>query len=1022
MRKIGVCLLVLCALPALAQKAPKKAKSPAPTAAAVPQKIDQAYTAKIKEYTTEPFFLTELVDHLPASDTVPSPDKILGHIIGAPNKLTYVKDINAYMRDLEKASRRVKVFSIGKSEEGREMILVAVSDEEHIANLDHYRDITARLADPRRTSQAEADKLIAEGLPMYWASGSIHSPETGSPEMLMELAYRLAVEESPVIQNIRKNSIVLITPVVETDGRDLEVDVYDYRKENPGKPAPPLVYWGKYVAHDNNRDGIGMALALSRNMMGAFLGFHPTVLHDLHESVPFLYVSTGMGPYNAWLDPLTIDEWQKMAYVDVEGLTRRGVPGVWTHGYYDGWAPNYMFYVANGHNSIGRFYETFGAGGADTGERTVPATSTSRTWFRPNPPLPRVNWSLRNNINLQESGILIAMNGVATNRTEYLSNFYLKSVRSVKKAANEGPAAWVIPGDDPRPGNAADLVNLLRMQAVEVDRLNAATEVPVNDTKKEKFPAGSYVVRMDQPYSRMADMLLDVQYYNITDPAPYDDTGWTMGPTHNVATVRITKPDILSAPMTLLTGPAKPGGGVSGASSAPAYLIAHNADNILATFRFKLKDIKMFAAEAPFKADGRDYNPGSFIVKADGNPGDLRARLESEASALGVTVTAAASVPPVAMHELAVPRIAIVHTWTNTQNDGWIRVAFDRTEVPYDYISDQKLKDISDLRSRYDVILFSPVGGTAQRIVNGSAGRGGAPIPFKKSALTPNIGDAPDQTDDTRGGMELQGLFNVAKFIENGGLFITITGNASIPIDYGLVEGVSIQQVPDLQARGSILESVIADKLSPIAYGYGDRLAVYFNQGPVFSVAAGGRGGRGGGGGGRGGRGGRGGATADNEGRARPTGRGGPTDQDTPQGRPLEMASPPRGQATAGEDSQLGEMGGGGGGGFGRGGAAVPPEMRPRIVVRFAPENELFVSGMLAGGRELAGTPTVVDVPRGKGHVLMFANNPMWRSETQGSYFLIFNAALNYDHLTAGLQPAPAAGGRGGRRSSGGGR
>jgi hypothetical protein len=1013
MRKIGVCLLVVCALPLAAQKSSRKSKTPEAAAAPAPQKMDQAYTAKIKEYTTEPFFLTELVDHLPASDTVPSPEKILGHIVGAPNKLTYVKDINAYMRDLEKASRRLKVFSIGKSEEGREMILVAVSDEDHIANLDRYRDITARLADPRRTPQAEADKLIAEGLPMYWASGSIHSPETGSPEMLMELAYRLAVEESPLIQNIRKNSIVLITPVVETDGRDLEVDVYNYRKENPGKPAPPLVYWGKYVAHDNNRDGIGMALALSRNMMGAFLEFHPTVLHDLHESVPFLYVSTGMGPYNAWLDPLTIDEWQKMAYVDVEELTKRGIPGVWTHGYYDGWAPNYMFYVANGHNSIGRFYETFGAGGADTGERTVPATSTSRTWYRPNPPLPRVNWSLRNNINLQESGILIAMNGVATNRVQYLSNFYLKSVRSVKKAVNEGPVAWVIPGDDPRPGNAADLVNLLRTQAVEVHRLNAAAEVPVNGDKKEKFPAGSYVVRMDQPYSRMADMLLDVQYYNVTDPAPYDDTGWTMGPTHNVATVRVTRPEILSAPMTLLTEPALPRGGVSGSSTAAAYLIAHNADNILATLRFKLKDIKMFAAEAAFKAEGRDYNPGSFIIKADGNPGDLRARLESAASATGVTVTAAASVPSVAMHELAVPRIAIVHTWTNTQNDGWIRIAFDRTEIPYDYISDQKLKDISDLRSRYDVILFSPVGGTAQRIVNGSAGRGGPPIPFKKSALTPNLGDAPDQTDDTRGAMELQGLMNVAKFIENGGLFITITGNASIPIDYGLVEGVTIQQTPDLQARGSIVESIVADKLSPIAYGYGDRLAVYFNQGPVFSVAAGGFGGRGGAGG-RGGRGGRGGATADNEGRARPTGRGGPTDEDTPQGRPLNMASPARGEATAGEDSQQEEIGGGGGRG-GRG-AALPPELRPRIILRFAPDNELFVSGMLAGGRELAGAPTVVDVPRGKGHVLMFANNPMWRSETQGSYFLIFNAALNYDHLSAGLQSAPA--GRGGRRST----
>jgi len=403
MRKIALCLVVALPLLAAAQKNDKKGarNAPAPAPAAAVQKNDEAYSAKIKEYTTEPFFLTELVDHLPASDTVPSPDKVLGHIVGAPNKLTYTKDINRYMRELEKASKRVKVFPIGLSEEKREMLLVAISDEANIAKLDRYREITAKLADPRQTPQAEADKLIAEGLPFYWASGSIHSTETGSPEMLMELAYRIAVEDSPLVENIRKHAIVLITPVVEVDGRDREVDVYNYRKENPGKPSPPLVYWGHYVAHDNNRDSIGMALALSHNMMGAFLQFHPTVLHDLHESQPFLYVSTGMGPYNAWLDPLTIDEWQKMAYVEIEEMTKRGVPGVWTHGYYDGWAPNYMFYIANGHNSIGRFYETFGGGGADTSERTVPANSTSRTWYRPNPPLPRVNWSIRNNVNLQ---------------------------------------------------------------------------------------------------------------------------------------------------------------------------------------------------------------------------------------------------------------------------------------------------------------------------------------------------------------------------------------------------------------------------------------------------------------------------------------------------------------------------------------------------------------------------------------------------------------------------------------------
>src|SRR5207237_4100168 len=167
---------------------------------------------------------------------------------------------------------------------------------------DSWNKRTTKCSDRRKINNAEAEQRIGEGKALYWASGSIHSPETGSCEMLMELAYRLAVEESPFIQAIRKNVIVLITPVLEVDGHDMMVDTYNYRKANPDKNAPPLVYWGKYVAHDNNRDGLGMALALSRNKKKTFLEYHPTILHDLHESVPLLYTSTGTGPYNAELD------------------------------------------------------------------------------------------------------------------------------------------------------------------------------------------------------------------------------------------------------------------------------------------------------------------------------------------------------------------------------------------------------------------------------------------------------------------------------------------------------------------------------------------------------------------------------------------------------------------------------------------------------------------------------------------------------------------------------------------------
>src|SRR5687768_10268915 len=824
--------------------APARATAVTPKYTTPKSPLDTAYGAKIAEYTTEKYFMTELVDHLPLSDKVPSPEKILGYVVGTPNKLTYTKDLHRYFRSLAAATPRVRVLvAPEKSEEGREQLLVLVSDEANLAKLDRYKEITAKLADPRKISETEAHTLIAEGKPFYWASGAIHSPETGSPEMLMELAYRLAVEDSPFIEDIRKNMIVMITPALEVDGRDRMVDLYNYRKANPGKAAPPLLYWGKYVAHDNNRDGLGLALALTRNQMRTFLDYHPTVLHDLHESVPYLYTMTGTGPYNAWLDPLALDEFQVLAYHEIEELTKRGVPGVWTHGFYDGWAPNYMLYIATGRNSIGRFYETFGNGGADTRERTLGANQTQRVWYRPNPPFPRVNWSMRNNVNMQQSGILFAMNLVARERERFLNNFYLKSKRSIAKASNEGPAAYIIPGDTARPVEAADMVNLMRLQGIEVHRAEKEFSV-----KEQKYAAGSYIVRMDQPYSRMADMLLDTQYYNVNDPNPYDDTGWTMGPMRNVKTVRIIDKSVLEIPATLLTADVKVKGALGGPSKSVAYIINHNTDNTLATFRFRLKDVKMSAAEDSFKVGEQQFNTGSFIIKQEGNPANLRSLLEPAVTELGLKAIGVDKLPTVKTHELAVPRIAIVHTWTNTQNEGWFRIEFDRLQVPYTYISDHVIRNTPNLREKFDVLIFPPVGGSAQTIVNGMPQRG-EPIPWKTSASTPNIGMSPDQTDDMRGGMGVVGVGNLQKFIQEGGLFITIGSSvSSIPIDYGITSGVSIQPAQRLQARGSIYNGTFSDRKSPIAYGYDAGLPIYFNQSPLFQVAAG-PGGPGGGGG-----------------------------------------------------------------------------------------------------------------------------------------------------------------------------
>ncbi|MCU1283870.1 MAG: hypothetical protein JWO13_220 [Acidobacteriales bacterium] len=975
-------------------------------------KPNPEYDKKIAEFTTEKFFSTELVDHLPQSSCVPSPENFLKHIVGAPGVLTHVADINAYMRLLASKSPRVKVFDIGKSEEGREMLLVAISEEANIAKLDRYKEINARLADPRGLSEADAQKLIAEGKPMYWASGSIHSPETASPELLMELAYRLAVEDSPFIQKIRKDEIVLLTPVAEVDGRDRMVDVYTYNHNHPDEQSKPLVWWGHYVAHDNNRDGMQLSLALSRNMMSTFLKFHPQVFHDLHESVPYLYISTGTGPYNAWLDPIVISEWQSMAYHEINEMTKRGTIGVWTHGFYDGWAPNYMFYLANGHNSIGRFYETFGNGGADTKIRTLPPASTNRDWFRPNPPLPKVKWSIRNNINMAQSALLFGMNNVANNGRDFLANFYAKSQRSVAKARTEGPAAYVFTADDPRPAEQARLLNLLKAQGIEVHKTTAEIRMPApvpaprpdrsgdstsSDSatpdaapqrmRQEKpapkelvYPAGSYVVRMDQPYSRMADMMLDTQFYSSRDPRSYDDTGWTLGALRNVRTARVMDTKILDAKMDKISGDIALAPALTGTGNT--ILITNTGENTMATLRFRAPTAKIEVAEEPFDAAGNKFSAGTWILR------DAASDVTDQVRSLGLRSQSVAPDFKVKTHPLAAPRIAMMHTWQGTQNDGWYRIALDKLGVPYTYIPDTVVREMqpNELREKFDVIIMPPYGRDLSGIITGIPKRdGGKPLAWKNTPETPNlVAPGVNAADDIRGGLGYAGIANIQKFVSDGGLLIATAASARIPVQAGMTEMLSITDPRLLQAPGSVVQTTVEDKRSPITYGLEDKLYVYFNSGPIFRISTG---------------------LGENQGAAfaggpaegRPSGRGTASDPDVVQGRAYTEPEKPVKRTPAEQEAYIQEDN------LEFAKANLPAKEKfPRVILRFAPEKDLLLSGMIVSGNEIAEKPAVVDVTLGKGHIVLFSINPMWRDETMGSFPLMFNAMMNFDHLDAG--------------------
>ena len=976
----------------------KKAKPAAAPAAAAPQKVDEEYTKLIHEYLQDPRITTELVDHMPASDTVPSPLKFLGRIPGKPGELTYAKDIYRYYEALAKASPRAKFWKIGQTEEGRDQVILAIADEATIKDLDKYKDILAKLGDPRKITDEQARELIKVGKPLYWANSGIHSPETGGPEMLIELAYRLIVEETPFIQTIRNNSITFITPVIEVDGREREVDTYYYNKKTGQRL--PLMYWGKYVQHDNNRDGMGQYLKITKNFTKGVLEWHPTILHDLHEAQSYLYVSTGTGPYNNSLDSIAIDEWWLLGQTEVMEMAKRGVPGVFTYGFYDGWVPNYLFWIALTHNSFGRFYEVQSYGPDVNPNLQLGPTQTSREWFRPNPPLPSIKWGPRNNTNIQESALLIAMNKVAKEHELYLENYWLKNKRAIEKGKSGPEVAWVVPAAQRRKADAADLVNELRRQGVEVHKADAAFKAG-----NIEVAAGDYVIRGDQPYHTLVDMYFSVQNYPTANPRPYDDTGWTMQYMRNVKLNRISDKAILDKPMSMLTADAKAAGGVEG--SGGTLVIEHTSDNNLMTFRFKNKDVRMQVAEEDFDLNGRKLRAGAIII-----PNADHARLDSQLKDLGLSGWSVGSAPAVKTHDMTIPRIGYVHSWSRTQDEGWVRAALDYYSVPYTYFADQKLKE-GNLRSMYDVIIFPHVGGTSASMINGIAMTGNAPIPYKKSTETPNLGGV-DETDDIRGGMGFEGLQELAKFVQQGGALITEGSTSTLMAEYNLSGGVTVEHPANLFARGSIMRGVFTDLKSPIAYGYdGKDLPVYFNQDPVLNAAAAVAAGGFGGGGGRG----AGGPINGGEGQnvtpnAVPihTSPLDPSDvvatAETPAAGGGRGGRGGRGGGAAG-GAAAGRGAGGGGGAFGAFAQAGGP--RPRVVLQFpANASDMLLSGTLGGGETIANRALAVDVPMGKGHVVMFALRPFWRWQTQGTYFLAFNAILNWDHLDAG-KPAAAA-------------
>ena len=797
------------------------------------QLVDTAYTREILSWTTMPEYTNAVVDHLPAHPTVVSPRDHFGYAIGKPGVLHHVDEIYGYFRALSGSTDRVRFQLLGETEEGRNLALVQVGSEANLARLEEVRAGLNSLADPRATSEAEAARIIRDIPPIYALYGGLHSTETGSPEMLMEMAYRLAVSDAPMIREIRENAVVFMVPVAEPDGRDRTVDwharynadTYDMDDQVRGPP-----YWGKYIFHDNNRDGLQLSARLTQELVKLFLEWKFPVGHDLHESVPYLYVSTGTGPYNPTVDPITISEWQWMSNFEVTSLTAHGMPGVWTHGFYSGWYPGYLLWVTNTRNAVGRFYETFGNSFPNTVERTLEGRSTSVEWYRPSPPRDTTLWSLRNNTNYMQPGALTSVFLVAQNRSMILENFWKKSKNSLNKGKTEAPFAYVIPADQERKYNVAAMVNLLQRQGIEMHR---AADDGVFDSVE--VSEGDFILRMDQPYRNYALTLMRRQDFPADAPTPYDDVAWTYPLHFNVEAFAVEDSIIQSElevqPITSMVSiPGEVEGG-----SGDVYLVKPNAAANLLTARLALGDVPVSAVEGEVEVDEDiTLDPGAWVLQTE----DSR-EVENWAREHGFTVFRVRNrvLDGAVTHELDLPKIALLHTWTRTQDEGWARFTLDQQGVEYDYIGEDRIGHMGFLKDRYDVLLFPHQGArnTARRIFQGLDPDDG-PLAYTRTPEYPTHG-FPDSSSNMVGGMGYEGLVAIRDFVNEGGTFIAVGSASTLPLEFGMLRDVSIQAAESTFIPGSILKGEVARRDHPLAYGYGESLPLYHQYGPYLSVS-----------------------------------------------------------------------------------------------------------------------------------------------------------------------------------------
>ena len=710
----------------------------------------------------------------------PTPAEIIGFAPGTERKLADFSQVSSYFKALAAASPRVRLFTIGKSTEGREMILAAISSEENLRRLDRFKDIARQLSDARGLTDAQARQLAREGKAIVWIDFGLHATEVGHAQVSSEVAHMVATAETPEMKRIRDEVIFVTVPVMNPDGLDIVANWYRSQVGTPYEGTTPPVLYQKYAGHDNNRDWFMQNLDETRVITKQlYHEWYPQVLYNQHQSgmtSPRIWTPPMDDPVNPNMHPL-INRGITLLGVGIQQrLEQEGKTGAQGFSQYSNWWNGGMRSTPCFHNIVGILTEVAGGRLATTVTispdqlpRTLASGESARessTWNAS--PWLGGSWSLRDQMDYMVTGSMAVLRLGAEYREDWLYNRYQMARDQIAAGKKGDPYAYVISAEQHDWPTALKLVDVLDMGAVEVSRAKAAFAAG-----GRQYPAGSFVVLMAQPHRGYAKDLLESQHHpnrtngpGGTPKRPYDMAGWTL-----------------------------------------SYQMGVRADLIKDTFTVDLEPAKNVLSMAASETDRRT----NASVKTAMAALKRGAKVAMSTTRMFVDETGPQSRP------LHLPRVGVYKPFVASMDEGWTRYVLEQFDVPYTTIENKDVR-AGNLRSRFDTIILADQ--EAESIVNGHA--------------------AGTMPPEYAGGIGFEGVTALRAFVESGGTLVTIDGASTLPIRYfnipvsDALDGV---RNTEFYCPGSLLKMKI-DTNQPLMAGMPAEQAAFFVNGRAFDVGA----------------------------------------------------------------------------------------------------------------------------------------------------------------------------------------